>query len=185
LDDDARLGCRLAAGEPEAFEQTYGLYGPGLFRFALRMLNSAADAEDAVQEVFAALAAGRRSLADVADLKAYVFTVMRNTVARMIRFRKRVADERSAAVAGSNLIVAHEADVAVEIGFNDPEVPEDVKTLWRLVGMLPVNQRDVIMLKILGDLTFAQIAKVCGTSPHTAAGRYRYGLEKLRRKFKK
>jgi len=60
LDDDARLGCRLATGEPEAFEQTYDLYGPGLFRFALRMLNSAADAEDAVQEVFAALAAGRR-----------------------------------------------------------------------------------------------------------------------------
>jgi RNA polymerase sigma-70 factor, ECF subfamily len=185
LDDDARLGCRLATGEPEAFEQTYDLYSPGLFRFALRMLNSAADAEDAVQEVFTALAAGRRSLADVADLKAYVFTVMRNTVARMVRLRKRVADEKSAAVAGSNLIVVHEADAAVKTGFNDPEVPEDVEMLWHLVGRLPVKQRDVIVLKILGDLTFAQIAKVCDTSPHTAAGRYRYGLKKLRCRLKK
>jgi RNA polymerase sigma-70 factor, ECF subfamily len=185
LDDDARLGCRLAIGEPEAFEQTYDLYGPGLFRFALRMLNSAADAEDAVQEVFTALAAGRRSLAAVADLKAYVFTVMRNTIARMVRFSKRVEDERSAAVTGSNLIAVHEADVAVETGSNDPEVSEDVEILWRLVGRLPVKQRDVIVLKIQGDLTFSQIAKVCGTSPHTAAGRYRYGLEKLRRRLKK
>jgi RNA polymerase sigma factor (sigma-70 family) len=169
LDDDAILGCRLSSGEPEAFEHAYDLFGPGLFRYALRMLNSAADAEDAVKEVFTALAAGRRSLADVADLKAYVFTVMRNTVARMIRFRKRIADERSAAMAGFNFIVVHEADVAVETGFNDPEVPEDVEILWRLIGRLPVKQRDVIVLKILGDLTFAQVAKVCDTSPQTSA----------------
>jgi RNA polymerase sigma-70 factor (ECF subfamily) len=46
---------------------------------------------------------------------------------------------------------------------------------------LPAEQREVISLKIDGDLTFAQIAAVFDISPNTAASRYRYALEKLRR----
>jgi RNA polymerase sigma-70 factor (ECF subfamily) len=45
---------------------------------------------------------------------------------------------------------------------------------------LPCEQREVVLLKIDGELTFAQIAVVMGTSINTAASRYRYALEKLR-----
>jgi RNA polymerase sigma-70 factor (ECF subfamily) len=46
--------------------------------------------------------------------------------------------------------------------------------------MLPEAQREVVALKIDGGLTFAQIAKVTNVSLNTAAGRYRYAMEKLR-----
>ena len=49
----------------------------------------------------------------------------------------------------------------------------------RLAG-LPEAQREVVALKIDGGLTFAQIAKVTNVSLNTAAGRYRYALDKLR-----
>ena len=45
---------------------------------------------------------------------------------------------------------------------------------------LPAEQREVIALKIDGELSFAQIAQVMGVSINTAASRYRYALEKLR-----
>jgi RNA polymerase sigma-70 factor (ECF subfamily) len=45
---------------------------------------------------------------------------------------------------------------------------------------LPVEQREAIVLKIWHRLTFDDIGQVTGVSPHTAAGRYRYGIEKLR-----
>lgn len=45
---------------------------------------------------------------------------------------------------------------------------------------LPPDQREVIVLKIWHAMTFEAIGDVLGISPNTAAGRYRYGLQKLR-----
>jgi hypothetical protein len=46
---------------------------------------------------------------------------------------------------------------------------------------LPADQREVIVLKIWQRLTFAAIGEALGHSPNTIAGRYRYGLQRLRR----
>jgi RNA polymerase sigma-70 factor (ECF subfamily) len=45
---------------------------------------------------------------------------------------------------------------------------------------LPQDQREVIVLKIWHDHTFEEIGELLGISPNTAAGRYRYGLQKLK-----
>ena len=45
---------------------------------------------------------------------------------------------------------------------------------------LPPEQREVIVLKFWNDLTFEAIGELLQLSPHTAAGRYRYGMNKLR-----
>jgi RNA polymerase sigma factor (sigma-70 family) len=46
---------------------------------------------------------------------------------------------------------------------------------------LPSEQREVLVLKIWGELTFEQIAGQLAISPNTAASRYRYGLAALRK----
>jgi RNA polymerase sigma-70 factor, ECF subfamily len=48
------------------------------------------------------------------------------------------------------------------------------------LARLPAEQREVIVLKVWQGYTFAQIAELLDASPNTVAGRYRYGLEKLR-----
>ena len=50
----------------------------------------------------------------------------------------------------------------------------------RCLAELPVAQREVIVLKLWHDHTFEEIGELLEMSPNTAAGRYRYGLEKLR-----
>ena len=45
---------------------------------------------------------------------------------------------------------------------------------------LPPEQREVIVLKIWNQLTFEEIGGLLEISPNTAAGRYRYGLQKLK-----
>jgi RNA polymerase sigma factor (sigma-70 family) len=45
---------------------------------------------------------------------------------------------------------------------------------------LPQEQREVIVLKIWHECTFEEIGNLLSISPNTAAGRYRYGLQKLR-----
>jgi RNA polymerase sigma-70 factor (ECF subfamily) len=49
---------------------------------------------------------------------------------------------------------------------------------------LPQDQREVIVLKIWHEYTFEQIGELLEISPNTAAGRYRYGLQKLRNSLK-
>ena len=50
----------------------------------------------------------------------------------------------------------------------------------RGLAALPQDQREVIVLKIWHKHTFEEIGGLLDISPNTAAGRYRYGLQKLR-----
>jgi RNA polymerase sigma-70 factor, ECF subfamily len=50
----------------------------------------------------------------------------------------------------------------------------------RCLAELPREQREVIVLKIWHDHTFEAIGELLELSPNTVAGRYRYGLQKLR-----
>src|SRR5207244_8686014 len=59
------------------------------------------------------------------------------------------------------------------------ETPHERAAMRRL-AKLPVEQREVIVLKIWHEYTFEEIGELLELSPNTAAGRYRYGLQKLR-----
>ena len=54
------------------------------------------------------------------------------------------------------------------------------RVAMRRLAELPVEQREVIVLKIWHEYTFDEIGELLELSPNTVAGRYRYGLEKLR-----
>jgi len=54
------------------------------------------------------------------------------------------------------------------------------RAAMRCLATLPVEQREVIVLKLWHDCTFEEMGELLELSPNTAAGRYRYGLEKLR-----
>ena len=57
--------------------------------------------------------------------------------------------------------------------------PHEASAL-RCLTRLPTEQRETIVLKLWHGHTFEAIAALQGISPNTAAGRYRYGLAKLR-----
>jgi RNA polymerase sigma-70 factor (ECF subfamily) len=57
------------------------------------------------------------------------------------------------------------------------------KDLAAAVDRLPVGQREVLVMKIWNDLTFAEIGQALGISQNTAASRYRYALAALKKEF--
>lgn len=59
------------------------------------------------------------------------------------------------------------------------EKPQETQAMQALAE-LPQLQREVIVLKIWHDYTFEEIGELLEVSPNTAAGRYRYGLKKLK-----
>lgn len=54
------------------------------------------------------------------------------------------------------------------------------RAAMRCLAELPSEQREVIVLKIWHEHTFEEIGQLLEISPNTIAGRYRYGLQKLR-----
>ena len=51
------------------------------------------------------------------------------------------------------------------------------------LGSLPPEQREVVILKVWHGLTFAEIGAALDIPDNTAASRYRYALQKLRREL--
>jgi RNA polymerase sigma-70 factor (ECF subfamily) len=161
------LAREMAAGNPQAYAALYDRLARSLWRVAMSMLRDHQAAEDAVQETFVNLVKSREALARVQDLDAYVFACLRSAVLR--RIKKNKTERRhlqwAALMPGSSPDVSFESD----------------DRIGNLLARLPAEQREVVALKIDGDLTFAQIAQVLNVSPNTAASRYRYAIDKLRR----
>jgi RNA polymerase sigma-70 factor (ECF subfamily) len=61
-----------------------------------------------------------------------------------------------------------------------PDETELERAAMRQLAALPAPQREAIVLKLWHERTFEEIGELLGISPNTAAGRYRYGIEKLR-----
>jgi RNA polymerase sigma-70 factor, ECF subfamily len=161
--DGDPLLAQLVAGREEAFAALYDLHGAALYRVAFTLLGSRESAEDAVQEVFASLVRSRHQLAGVENLRAYLFASLRHAAARLAAIRKM-----------EPLV----GDVAAQ----EPRSLDAAQAakLERALASLPAEQREILALKIDGELTFAEIAALLGISANTAASRYRYALEKLR-----
>jgi len=66
---------------------------------------------------------------------------------------------------------------------NSDESPQE-HAATRCLQKLPPDQREVIVLKIWHEHTFEEIGELLQLSPNTVAGRYRYGMEKLRACFR-
>ena len=65
--------------------------------------------------------------------------------------------------------------------FEPAESPSDLEEVaQRALTKLPAEQREVIVLKIWHEMTFDAIAGLLECSPNTVAGRYRYGMQKLK-----
>jgi RNA polymerase sigma-70 factor (ECF subfamily) len=160
----------LAAGDERAFAALYDRFAGRMYRVALRILGRREDAEDVVQEVFLATVRSHKRLADVRDLTAYLFTAIHRAAGRCAIRRARAVP--SSPLAADEAIAPFEPSAALD--------GPDWTRLQLAVRSLPNDQREVVTLKIDGELTFAQIAEIVGVSVSTAASRYQYALRKLR-----
>ena len=72
-----------------------------------------------------------------------------------------------------------ETDQSVEPAFDLED--DSQRALVAAIDLLPDEQREVLVMKIWNELTFAEIAGALGISQNTAASRYRYALAALKK----
>lgn len=163
------LSDRLETGEA-ILEELYDQYARALYRYALSLLGSADDAEDAVQEVFIRIARESGLLRRVSDVKSYLYTGVRNSAYSILRKRRHRNNIEQAVCA--DLLSRSEVRAA------DPDLG---LALCKAFAELPVEQREVLVLKAYDGLTFREISKTTGSPVSTVTSRYRYALDRLRK----
>lgn len=140
-------------------------------------LQGAKDPEDLASEVFLSAFTGiGRFSGDGAAFRSWLFTIAHR---RVIDDRRR----RSRRVATSALDLLPDAGAAVSGGDAEADALAALGTgrVAELLAGLSPDQRDVLALRILGDLTVEQVARALGKKPGAVKALQRRGLEALRR----
>ena len=141
-------------------------HGAALVLLARQSVASHADAEDVVQEAFVRF---WRSRERVAEPVAYLYACVKRCGLDWQRAGKRRSRREEA-----------RARPESEPMFAGPlEQNERRTSVETALANLPEKQREVLVMRIWGGLTFSQIAEALEISPDTAASRYRYALDKL------
>jgi RNA polymerase sigma-70 factor (ECF subfamily) len=151
----------------EEWKVCFSELGPGLLLFARQWVQSAADAEDIVQEAFVRFWQRNHSI----EKRGLLYAMVRSIALDLIRRDSRRARREA--------VVVSETDQAAGPQFQIED--ENQQALALALDGLPKDQREVLVMKIWNDLTFAEIAEALGISQNTAASRYRYGLAALRK----
>lgn len=149
----------------ERIEELYQAHGPALLAYAVSFTADRQQAEDVLHHVFTKLIEGSAHLPE--PPRPYLFRAVHNAALNTQRWWRR----HTALVDDDPLFVSATAD------------RESAIALQRALGELPRDQRQVVILRIWGELTLEECADVVGASPNTVASRYRYALAKLREKL--
>ena len=147
-----------------SYEMIVRAYSADLFRFAYWMCRNRWQAEDLVQETFAAAWRARDNLRDESAAKAWLFSILRNEHARIYQ-RKRVE------------ITDTEIDDIPEASFSGHERVELVEAL----NTLPEHFREPLLLQILGGFSGREIAKTLGISEQNVMTRLTRARQALQR----
>lgn len=152
--------------EPAWFETLYRVRGAQLLLYGRALGLSHAEAEDVLQETFMALMDRETP---PTQPEHYCVRAYRN---RALNYRRTLWRRITREFESLRWFEA------------SPDESETERQAMRSLANLPQDQREVIVLKIWHQYTFEEIGELLEVSPNTAAGRYRYGLQKLRTSLK-
>lgn len=174
-DPDAELAARAAAGDMGAFDALVTLYTGRVFAVAFRMLGDRAEAEDLCQDVFVALHKALPDFRGDSRLSTWIYRITKNRCLNRIKFLKRrhigqLADVDDPAVAGA----AMDPDASAG-GLKDPRRRLAEAELSDLVQVhlqrLPEEQRTLVVLRDLEDMSYDEIVDVTGLALGTVKSR--------------
>jgi RNA polymerase sigma-70 factor (ECF subfamily) len=163
--EQAEIILRAKAGDLEAFRQLHVLYGRRILNFIYRMVESREDAEDLSQNVFFIAFHELGELQQVSKFESWLYRIARNEVYQSFR-RKRgepqtpdsvwtSRDEHQRSPEPADLRpTPHDNILNQELGH----------TIKAVLSALPPKQREVFVLAVIHEMSYAEISEIVGRS---------------------
>ena len=168
---------RLEAG---AFERLIERFESALFNYAHRILQNPFDAQEVVQDAFMR---AHRALTRQYDenrvsklaLRPWLFRIVRN-----LCFNKQRSKKRSALEEPLHSFDDGRLGPFLRSASSDLEKKEELAQLERALAQLPVEARELIVLRFIEEMSYAEMSKIAGSNEASLRGKVFRSLKLLR-----
>ena len=156
-------------GHPSTWRQDVVALIPALRAFAWSLSHNSADADDLVQDTLIKAWTHRAKFEPGTNLRAWLFTILRNTYyTAVVRRRREVADEDGKHAATLSSAPTQDWSIAVH-------------SLRAALQQLPHEHREALVLVGAAGMTYEEAAEICGCALGTIKSRVNRARARLLR----
>ncbi|MDE7355146.1 MAG: sigma-70 family RNA polymerase sigma factor [Rikenellaceae bacterium] len=177
--EDQVLINNYIKGDDEAINTLIERYRQKIYNYILILVRDTNTADDIFQELFIKIISSLKSgkYADNGKFSSWVLRIAHNMVIDHFRVNKQkgfVSTDGDVTILNNKELV----EKNIEDKLISEQTKEDVR---KMVDFLPVEQREVVILRHYMGMSFKEIAEQTGVSINTALGRMRYALLNMRK----
>lgn len=166
------ISKRIENDDETAFREMYDLFYFDLIAFCRQIIADEPAAEDVVENVFIRLWQNRKTLGNINNLSAYLYTATKYASINYLKARRNVAD-----------VCIDDLDDRSLYSFTTPESSmigkEEVLTIENAINQLPPRSRLVFYLVKEKGLNCREVAKILNTSVRTVETQLYHSLKKI------
>ena len=182
---DESLMLRYQRGDRTAFALIVRRHHRPIFNFIVRHLAIRSNAEDLTQDVFLRVVQRAGDFKHEARFSTWLYTIARNLCidhGRKMSLRRHASlDQPAANDDGGRTLQESIADDHPRAATDRSAISSEVGAcIVRAVESLPLEQREVFLLREVACLPFKDIAEMTGVEENTVKSRMRYALDRLR-----
>ena len=176
---DEELMRRAQNGDRDAFSLIYERYSSAVLSYLYRMLGNVEDVESIGQEVFLRAFRFAATYRFPEKLSTWLFTITRNLAINNARRRKRSPVRNVTELNLEGVEVSSDPYQVARAATDNVETQEEIARVLKALEDLPTDQKEVIVLGVFQDLSYAQMEAITGTKAVTLRSRMFHGLRKL------
>jgi RNA polymerase sigma-70 factor (ECF subfamily) len=181
------LAMRAADGDAGAFDALVTVFQGRVFAVAFRILNDRAEAEDLAQEVFIALYHSISTFRGESKLSTWIYRITRNRCLNRLKFLKRrhVGTQADIDDPAMSRVLADPASSAEGAHHPAGRLAGDELSavLEQHLRALPEEQRTLVVLRDLEDLSYEEIASITELPLGTVKSRLHRARAELAKKL--
>ena len=162
------------------FESLVSRYQEQIYNYVLSLVRDRQLTDDIFQDTFVKIIKTIKAglYKDEGKFMQFAMRIAHNLVIDHFRKENRIPVVESSSEDYNYVDNAPITDPSVEQGMIVDQIHDDLK---KLIARLPLEQREVLRMRIYEDMSFKEIADITNVSINTALGRMRYALINLRK----
>lgn len=157
--DEHLVWERFTKGDDQSLVYIYRKYADVLYRYARQFTRRPEFIRDCIQELFYDLINKRSNLSPAHSIKGYLFAALKRKIVRDIKKEEKLQLEQEGfnfSLSESSLSISHSLE------------ERDFTIIQRKLNLLPINQREVILLHFYEGLSYAEIAEIMNIKVRSA-----------------
>jgi RNA polymerase sigma-70 factor (ECF subfamily) len=178
---DEDLMKRTQNGDRQAFSLLYERYSSSVLSYLYRLLGNVEDVESIGQEVFLRAFRFAPTYRYPQKFSTWLFTITRNLAINQARRKKRSPVRTVTELHLEGVDSSGDPYQVAARSTDDVEKQEEIARMLTALDDLPVDQKEVIVLGVFQDLSYAQMEQITGTKAVTLRSRMFHGLKRLSR----